>query len=349
MSGGGPLPLDRILASVSRSFYLSLRLLPAPTREATALAYLLARAADTVADTRLVPRARRLELLSSLADAFAQAPPPEALAALCRDLGEVARGDDATPSERALLRELPGCFALLAAQPELEGALIRRVLATLTGGMRDDLQRFPGERADALQALDTREELLGYTYAVAGCVGEFWSDLHAARLRSLRRVDLPAWRAEGVRFGRALQLTNVLRDVRRDLEHGRCYLPRADLARVGLAPADLLEPSAWPRLRPLYRELVLQALGDADAGLAHTLRIRPREVGLRLAGLLPLLLAVQTLGLVVQDNPLAEGARRKVKRRTVYLTLLRGLAAAREDRRLVTLYRAVRREAGLPR
>ena len=36
----------------------------------------------------------------------------------------------------------------------------------------------------------------------------------------------------GVRFGKALQLTNVLRDVPRDLRHGRCYLPREGLARA---------------------------------------------------------------------------------------------------------------------
>ena len=64
------LPLRAVLAQVSRSFYLSLRLLPAETRESVALAYLLARAADTVADTEAAIPERRRELLASMADAI---------------------------------------------------------------------------------------------------------------------------------------------------------------------------------------------------------------------------------------------------------------------------------------
>ncbi len=54
--------------------------------------------------------------------------------------------------------------------------------------------------------------------------------------------------ALGVRFGKALQFTNVLRDVPADLRISRCYLPESTLADVGLAPSDLLTPGkAEPR------------------------------------------------------------------------------------------------------
>src|SRR4029079_1139309 len=52
--------LGDLLRQVSRSFYLSLAILPRPLREPIGLAYLLARAADTVADTRLIARAARI-------------------------------------------------------------------------------------------------------------------------------------------------------------------------------------------------------------------------------------------------------------------------------------------------
>lgn len=55
--------LGELLKSVSRAFYLSLRVLPAGLREPIGLAYLLARAADTVADTRLLPPDERLRHL----------------------------------------------------------------------------------------------------------------------------------------------------------------------------------------------------------------------------------------------------------------------------------------------
>ncbi|MCA1964642.1 MAG: squalene/phytoene synthase family protein, partial [Prosthecobacter sp.] len=53
----------QLLASVSRSFYLTLKALPAELREPISLAYLLARTADTIADTAEAPAALRLECL----------------------------------------------------------------------------------------------------------------------------------------------------------------------------------------------------------------------------------------------------------------------------------------------
>src|SRR5438093_12461950 len=59
-----------LLRSVSRSFYLSIRFLPALLREPIALAYLLARTSDTVADTSQIPLMVRIETLKLLWDAI---------------------------------------------------------------------------------------------------------------------------------------------------------------------------------------------------------------------------------------------------------------------------------------
>lgn len=345
----GSLPLKPILARVSRSFYLSLRLLPKATRHTTALAYLLARAADTVADTRLVSPPDRVRLLGSLERLFqGQAAGGERIATL-GELSSLTRTADMIPEEKALLAELPTCLRMLQTLPEPELGLVRRVLEVIISGMQDDLTCFPGEASEDLAALEKREDLLHYCWQVAGCVGEFWSDLHAARLPSLWRLDRAAWRAQGLRLGRTLQMTNVLRDIGRDLSHGRCYVPREDLSAIGLAPEDLLEPTAWGRLRPLYEDLVAQAVDDAVGGLQYTLQIPPREVSLRLAGFLPLLLALLTLGIVLRHNPLDPASPRKVSRRTVYATLARGFLAVRQDRSLSALFRSTLRKAGLER
>ena len=60
--------LRSLLKSVSRSFYLTLSILPAGMRDPVGLAYLLARAADTIADTSLIAQEKRLELLCQLID-----------------------------------------------------------------------------------------------------------------------------------------------------------------------------------------------------------------------------------------------------------------------------------------
>ena len=58
--------LNELLKQTSRSFYLTLRVLPADVSPQIGLAYLLARATDTIADTELVPLAQRLAALQAL-------------------------------------------------------------------------------------------------------------------------------------------------------------------------------------------------------------------------------------------------------------------------------------------
>ena len=62
--------MPALLRGVPRSFYLSIRLLPAPLRRPVAVAYLLARATDTVADTATLPADTRRDLLETLTTAI---------------------------------------------------------------------------------------------------------------------------------------------------------------------------------------------------------------------------------------------------------------------------------------
>jgi farnesyl-diphosphate farnesyltransferase len=292
--------LGNLLRQVSRSFYLSLTILPGPLREPLGLAYLLARAADTVADTRLIARPERIGHLQRLRHAYAGEPVEVATVA-----GACAP-HQAHAAERRLLERVSAVLAAVAALPSADQARVRGVLTTITDGMLFDLARFPGEDVSGLAALDTLDELDRYTYLVAGCVGEFWTDLHLAHRPRLSGWDPAAMRATGVRFGKALQMTNVLRDVPSDLAQGRCYLPARELAALGLSPADLLTPDGAARARPLLSRLLGIALAHYDAAWRYTLAIPRREWRMRLACAWPLLIGQATLEtLAAHPNPLA--------------------------------------------
>jgi farnesyl-diphosphate farnesyltransferase len=312
--------LGDLLRQVSRSFYLSLAILPGPLREPVGLAYLLARAADTVADTRLIPRAARIVHLEAVRRGCAGEP---------ADLGAVARACaplQAHEAERRLVDRMDEALARVAALPAGDRAAVRAVLATITDGMLFDLARFPGEDAGSLTALDTDEELDRYTYLVAGCVGEFWTDLHLAHRPRLAAWDPERMRRAGVRFGKALQLTNVLRDVPSDLRQGRCYLPARGLAALGLSPKDLLEPSGTLRARPLLDRLLAVALGHYDAAWEYTLAIPRAEWRMRLACAWPLFIGLATLGAVAaHPNPLAAARPIKIPRGAVRAILARSM------------------------
>jgi phytoene synthase len=75
------------------------------------------------------------------------------------------------------------------------------------------------------------DELLLYAYRVAGVVGQWLSELHGVR---------DPWMLErAAALGRAMQLTNIVRDVGEDWDYGRLYIPGALLERHGLSASDI--------------------------------------------------------------------------------------------------------------
>ena len=327
-----------ILKSVSRSFYLSLAVLPSAVRPAIALAYLLARAADTIADTRLIDRRLRVTHLLALRSEL-----DVAMAGRVDDIVAATRGVQSLDAERALLERLPDCLTAYRALLADDRRRVRGVLETIIEGMTEDLTRFPGEDKGGVAALETRADLDRYTYLVAGCVGEFWTDVHVAHRPRLRHWDLEKMTALGIRFGKALQLTNVLRDIPRDLRQGRCYLPSHDLSLLGLEPRDLLDPKAGPQLRPLLVELLNVALDHYEAGWRYTFAIPKRETRMRLACAWPLLIGLRTLDLLAQaPNWLDPEVVLKVPRIRVYGMMAQSVATVWSTRALARKARQLR-------
>jgi len=91
--------------------------------------------------------------------------------------------------------------------------------------------------------VQTFQELYDYCYHVASVVG--LTIIHIFGFDDPRALPL----AE--RCGVAFQITNILRDVREDAEHGRVYLPQEDLVRFGVKTEELCGAALSPALRDL--------------------------------------------------------------------------------------------------
>ena len=311
--------LGSLLRDVSRSFYLTLRWLPGSVRAPIGLAYLLARATDTVADTEIVPVAERLQALQELRDRIlGTRAAPLALGQLASQQG--------TPAERVLLERCEEAIGELDRHSPFDQAAIREVITTITSGQALDLQRFAGASERNIAALASDEELDDYTYRVAGCVGEFWTTLCRAHVFPRAKLDDAALRANGIRFGQGLQLVNVLRDIPADLRQGRCYLPLPALRRAGLTPADLLDPAALPRLQPVYDRWLSRAQEHLNAGWTYTNSLPWRHARVRLPCAWPILLGKQTLDKLRTGNVLDPAQRIKVSRRELKGLVLRSVA-----------------------
>jgi len=331
--------LNAILKRVSRSFYLSLKILPKSLRLPIGLAYLFARAADTIADTFLISRDQRLKYLELFRSEFQDDEPSR----IC-EVKEALIGAQKVSGEHALLVHLDGCFRLYRGLDGGDQERIKRLILTLTQGMIMDLTAFPGENEERLVALETRADLDRYTYYVAGCVGEFWTDMHLAHRSSLQSWDAKVRKQQAVRFGQGLQMTNILRDLPRDFRLGRCYLPMEDLASLKVKPEELLDPQAIVRIRTLLQDLLALTLDHYSEGWAYTLAIPRRETRMRLACAWPLLIGLKTLALVERaENLLDPSTTVKIPRSAVYGILLQSALLVYSDRGLKGYYQRLRR------
>lgn len=285
-----------VLREVSRSFYLSLRALPSGMREATSVGYLLARASDTIADCGGAREARL-----SLLDAFLSEVNGEEEEGFFEAAARLAEEEGLKDGERALMRRLPEVFQWWMAIGDEAGEAVHWVINTIVSGQRWDLERFPEGETVSLTEADELEE---YCYRVAGCVGEFWTEI--GFLNDPCFADEPAevMRDLGRNYGKGLQLVNILRDEVEDEQRGRRYLP-------------------GPR-----EEWLERAESYLEQGLDYSAAVRNRRA--RMATVLPALIGRETLALLrsASCEDLAQGI--KVERKVVKSCLGRALCFPRK-------------------
>jgi 15-cis-phytoene synthase len=269
---------EQVTRTQARNFSYGIRLLPAGKRRALSAVYAFARRIDDIGDGTL-PAA---EKLAALADARAQ------LAAMAGDGPQVSAGDS-------------GDLVLVAlADAARRYPIPLGAFGELIEGCEADVRGTP---------YATFSDLEHYCRCVAGSIGRLSLGIFGSRKPGVAEPLADA-------LGIALQLTNILRDIREDFGNGRVYLPADDLARFGcaLAPAGGDGPAQlraealerlvrfeaqralrWYadglRLMPLldrrsaactgamagiYLRLLEQISADPGAALAHRMSVPPR-------------------------------------------------------------------------
>ena len=308
--------LGDVLKRVSRSFYLTLAILPQAVRSQIGLAYLFARAADTIADTGELDDSVRLQCLQELKRQIGKDDPEWSQ---IQKIQAQVITKQSNPHELRLLKKLEQCFRIFLGFNHLDRSHITQVVSVLIGGMEFDIQQFPKAKGRVVRALPDVQDLEYYTYAVAGCVGEFWTKMICHHLPNLRRWDQSRMIPLGIRFGKGLQMVNILRDLSQDLQNGRCYIPEELLKQVDLFPEQLLDPSSGQAFRPLFRQLIQEARDHLDQGWRYTMAIPRLEVRLRLACMWPILIGIRTLqALSISQHVLHADRSVKIARRDVY-------------------------------
>lgn len=276
--------MKAILKAVARSFYLTIKFLPRALREPVSLAYLLARATDTIADTATIPAAERRTSLSALAEVIAG---EREFVRIEQSLAEFVRRQTA-PGERRLIENLREILAWLGRIDATDRDAIRELLATIIRGQRLDLERFPDP--SPVRALQTQVELDEYTYLVAGCVGAFWTRLGFQHFPKFANRSPDQMADLGIAYGKGLQLINILRDRPADLVHGREYLPAEEVAKSSIAG--------------VVRQELDRAEKGIRAGIEYAASLTSWRI--RYATALPALIGARTIALLRVAKPDAE-------------------------------------------
>lgn len=200
---------------------------------------------------------------SNLALAFVLLPKPKregmsALYAFCREVDDVADDERAPAGQRRALlaewradvrRACEGGAPQFPVNRELQ-PVIRQY--RLPFGLFDELLKGVEMDLDVTRYKNF-DQLDLYCYRVASVVGLLSIEIFGYRNRACRDY--------AIHLGKALQLTNILRDVRADAERGRIYLPLAELARFNVPEDQILRHEYSERFRQLAAGVAARARG----------------------------------------------------------------------------------------
>jgi len=249
--------------------------------EPVSIGYLLARASDTLADTEKVPAELRMECLDLFLNALKDDSTREKLEML---ISKRFVKYQTNPKEKILLENLGDVFAWYDTVREWAWQDIAAVMKQIVAGQKWDVQFFGIDKNDQVK---TEEDLDTYCYQVAGSVGEFWGNVgqHAYKRFSTFSDDI--LKIRGVRYGKGLQLINILRDLPEDLEQGRCYLPEIDYK----------DKTKLVKATKKYR---IKSRKYLEQGLAYATSLRQKRS--RIATALPALIGLKTLDLMEEAS-----------------------------------------------
>ncbi|MFQ3317228.1 MAG: farnesyl-diphosphate farnesyltransferase [Candidatus Poseidoniaceae archaeon] len=300
--------IDALLQATSRSFYPTLKYLPKKVRGQIGLLYLLARVADTIADSKHGETEFLLKILEGYNDVA------QGRSSSLPDFTELAE-IQTNENEAELLRNVEDVVAGLEVYSKEDQGLMLECLDVIVSGQVLDLERFgTANEGGNISALASDEQMDDYAFRVAGSVGVFWSKMSLEHLFSLPPEKEKEFFEKGIRFGKSLQMINILRDIPEDLRFGRCYIPEQALSRYNLKPEDLLDDKNIDAFRPLYDEYLDLTNKHLDAAIEYIALLPETQLRLKASCMLPVLIGQRTVTLLRTGNILNSEERIKVTR-----------------------------------
>ncbi len=282
------------LLGVSRSFALTIPMLPAPLKDYVANAYLLCRIADTVEDDPKAPVNHKIFWLKSFAQ-FALTNFADELELLSLHRKALAITQGAIISERKLIDDMLAVVECTASFPLKIKQILGKGVSILAFGMAKSLDGFK---------IEQRQDVDNYCYFVAGVVGELLAALFAEHNHN---IDKQALMSLAVSFGEGLQLTNILKDRAVDAERHVSFLPYNKDSKS------------------VEQEYIHLCQGHLDDALDFICKIPSYEAGIRRFCYVNILMATATLKKISNNNQQSSVSIKISRRQLKFLLVLSNL------------------------
>lgn len=301
------------LQQVSRTFALTIPLLPSPLADWVGNAYLLCRIVDTIEDDPMLSCDIKQRYIASF---LASLQGGTGIENWCNPLARCLSANT-PPGEVALIQDVPAVLARLFSFPAAVQQILVQGVSIMSRGMSAQQQQV---------TIADCNELDRYCYSVAGVVGELLTELFCVYLPGIadqKSMLLPL----AVSFGEGLQLTNILKDIQDDASRGVCWLPRQQQVTDCSTHADQQQIALY----------IAMARGHLDDALAFTARLPRKESGIRQFCLWAIGMAILTLQRVHANSHSTEPASAKISRRQVKAVIV-GCKCAGWSNTLLRLY-----------
>lgn len=273
-----------ILSSVSRTFALTIPLLPSIIEKVVGNTYLLCRIVDTIEDAAELNPQTKQKLSQLFLDVVLQKVPVEFFVQPCLE----ALNHYGNKDELDLITHTPTVLRILHTCSRDDRAAVSRCVSIMSEGM----SYFHGKQTQV--GLQNLQEFEKYCYVVAGVVGELLTTIFSNYSAEFAK-RIQGHEDLAIAFGQALQMTNILKDSPEDRARGVSWKP------VGMSQEQLLV-------------IAYEKLQDS---LNYILLIPKEELGIRRFCFLAFGLAVMTLAKIAKQKEISDKEEVKLSRKTV--------------------------------
>ncbi len=301
---------------VSRTFALSIKILPPDLRAYTGHAYLICRFLDSLEDAPDLSVSQKREALDVAIETLGSF---HNIGKNSTYFTEIASQCRIKKWEKVLLNnstDLFGCFSVF---PEN----IRKITKKWVTEMAEGMKKYAFGKDKPERRLKTIEELDEYTYYVAGTVGNLLTDMFCMKEYKIPVDKQKIMYQNAVQFGKALQLVNIIKDSKVDIMEGRCYIPEELFRKYNSDINSFIDSRDTANIKCIFLELIRYAENYLGYALEYIRAIPVRNWRIRLGCIWPVALAYKTL-LWLERNPdefIRESNTFKINRKDVKKTL----------------------------